>query len=270
MFRDTKFAIQQDSESYYVRTDIPLNAASESRPTLTCLHGLFGGISNFDGITERLEHEFPVFIPEIPFCYAREKNIVSISEMSDWMIERLDEHNIENTVLIGNSLGGHIALDLAIRYPNRITSLILTGSSGLHEHLHGASMPKRFDREYTRSIANKTFINYEVTESELDQIQRVFEDRALLMNMLRVARSARKYDLRDRISEIHKPVQLIWGKDDIITPPSVGEEFKTKLPAAELHIIEQCGHSPMLEQPEKFTNLLRIFLNTITAKQKVV
>jgi pimeloyl-ACP methyl ester carboxylesterase len=180
--------------------------------------------------------------------------------MSDWVIARMDVHGLRETIVVGNSLGGHIALDLAIRYPNRISSLVLTGSSGLHEHLHGASMPKRFDREYTRSIANKTFTNYAITESELDQIQSVFEDRNRLMNMLRVARSARKYDLRHRISEITQPVQLIWGMDDIITPPSVGEEFLVRLPQAELHLIEHCGHSPMLEQAEKFATLLKTFL----------
>ena len=70
-----------------------------------------------------------------------------------------------------------------------------------------------------------------------------------------------RQNLRDEIPNMKLPVCLVWGKQDNITPAFVGEEFRKLLPNAELHLIDQCGHAPMMEQPEQFNKILESFLS---------
>ena len=66
--------------------------------------------------------------------------------------------------------------------------------------------------------------------------------------------------------EKHILYNLIWGKNDIVTPPFVAEEFKKLIPNSELHFIDKCGHAPMMEVPETFNLILEKFLNTLSKK----
>jgi len=65
------------------------------------------------------------------------------------------------------------------------------------------------------------------------------------------------------------PTLLIWGQDDIITPPEVAEEFKDRMPQARLHFIDECGHAPMIEHPDQFDALTLEFLEEIAEEAPV-
>ncbi len=83
------------------------------------------------------------------------------------------------------------------------------------------------------------------------------------IRVLATARSAIKQNLGAELHKIKQPSLLIWGKNDTITPPFVGEEFHKLLPNSQLIFIDECGHAPMMEQPEEFNMHLQTFLNTL-------
>jgi pimeloyl-ACP methyl ester carboxylesterase len=67
--------------------------------------------------------------------------------------------------------------------------------------------------------------------------------------------------LGEELNQIKQPTLLVWGNNDIITPPFVGEEFKKLIPNSELHFIDKCGHAPMMEVPQEFNTILTNFLS---------
>jgi pimeloyl-ACP methyl ester carboxylesterase len=72
------------------------------------------------------------------------------------------------------------------------------------------------------------------------------------------------------LSEIKIPTLLIWGNNDIVTPPFVGKEFNKLIVGSELHFIDKCGHAPMMEVPDEFNKILMKFLLKLKEPAKVV
>jgi len=142
----------------------------------------------------------------------------SIGEVGRFVVRFLDAIDIPRAVIGGNSLGGHVALEMALSHPERVSGLILPGSSGLFESLW-----------------------------------RLVTTPASAHRVLRFARAAKRHNVEDRLSCIEVPVLLVWGKDDRITSPEVAERFHALLPDSRLSFLANCGHAPMLEQPEGFS-----------------
>ena len=165
---------------------------------------------------------------------------------------------------MGNSLGGHIALIYALRNPEKIKGVVLTGSSGLFESAMGDSYPKRGDYEYIKKKAELTFYNPEFATKELvDELFDIVNDRNKVLRVLTTAKSAIRQNLAEEVSKITAPTLLVWGNNDTITPPFVGEEFHKLIPNSKLLFIDECGHAPMMEQPEEFNRYLNDFLQEI-------
>jgi len=162
---------------------------------------------------------------------------------------------------MGNSLGGHVALVHVLKKPKRIKSLILTGSSGLFEHGMGDSYPKRGDKEYIRNKTSLTFYDPALaTEDLVNEVFEITNNRLKVIKIISLAKSAIRNNLGQELNQIKLPTCLIWGNNDTITPPFVGEEFHKLIPNSELHFIDKCGHAPMMEVPEAFNEILGGFL----------
>jgi len=233
--------------------------------TLLCLHGMFGGLSNYDALINKLEN-CRVIVPSIPIHDLGPQ--LSIETLTQWLKGFIDELEIDQPILLGNSLGGHLALDYTIKYPDNVQALVLTGSSGLQEKDFGSSCPRRNDREYVRKQAAQTFYQDMVDETLLDDIMDVITDPAKLKNILTVARDTHEYDIERHLPEITQKVLLVWGKNDEITPPEAARKFYEKLPNADLRWIAECGHAPMMEHPETFALFLNEFLIELQNKRK--
>jgi pimeloyl-ACP methyl ester carboxylesterase len=158
-------------------------------------------------------------------------------------IERsLDRENIERAVIGGNSLGGHVALAMALRNPKRVVGLLLAGSSGLFERSFDRKVPRRPSREW------------------ISEIHGTLSDIGRTMKIIRMAKSAKQDNLREVLHRIRCPVLLAWGADDTITPPVVACEFKKYIPHAELEFINDCGHAPNIERPQELSGIMQRFL----------
>jgi pimeloyl-ACP methyl ester carboxylesterase len=164
-------------------------------------------------------------------------------------------------VILGNSLGGHIALMYTLKNGNMVSGLILTGSSGLFEDSMGGSYPKRGDYEYVRERVAYTFYDPEVATREL--VDEVFETTRSIpkcMRIVAIAKSAQRNNLASEIMAIKVPTLLVWGLNDTITPPMVAHEFGRLIPQSKLKFIDRCCHAPMMEHPEKFNEIVEGFL----------
>ena len=256
MFGETQFDVTQSDRYKF----IDRQANSKEGHSLVLLHGMFGGLSNFDPLLERLDNQ-NIFVPEIPI-YGFDKDDLTIPKLATWLNQVLTENGMDKSILLGNSMGGHIALQYALDYPNRTEALVLTGSSGLFENDLGSSRPKRYDRDYVKERASLTFYDDLVNDTIIDEILDVLQSPAKLGRLLRIARSTHQYNLEDELEMIEQPVLLVWGKNDIITPPQVAETFFEKLPNAVLRWIDRCGHAPMMEHPDQFVEYLNEFLES--------
>ena len=81
-------------------------------------------------------------------------------------------------------------------------------------------------------------------------------DRDKLVKILAIAKSAIRHNMAKDLPKMATPTCIIWGKNDIVTPPNVAEEFHSLLPNSELYWIDKCGHAPMMEYPERFNEIL--------------
>jgi pimeloyl-ACP methyl ester carboxylesterase len=227
---------------------------------LLLLHGLMGALSNWDGVIEHFKARYRVIIPVLPI-YDLPLLTTGVKTMAKYVHKFVLYKRLNNITLLGNSLGGHVALIYVLSHPSLVKSMVLTGSSGLYENAFGGSFPKRGSYEFIKEKVEYTFYNPETATKELvDDVYRIINDRHSVIRILAMAKSAIRHNMRKDLHKIHVPVSLIWGKNDKITPPEVAVEFHEWLPDSELHWIDHCGHAPMMEQPDEFNKLLEQFL----------
>ena len=227
---------------------------------LVLLHGLFGALSNFKDLVDHFKNTHRVIIPLLPL-YDLTLIETSVSGLSRYVAKFIEQQNLTNIHLLGNSLGGHIGLVYTLKHLNIVKSITLTGSSGLFENGMGETYPKRGDYNYVKTKTELTFYDPNVATKELvDEVFSIVNNRIKALKIIALARSAIRHNLGDELQEIKMPACLIWGKNDTITPPMVAEEFHKLLPNSELHWIDKCGHAPMMEVPVEFNEILSSFL----------
>jgi len=235
----------------------------KGRPIII-LHGLMGNLSNFDGVFDYFaEIGYHVLMPELPL-YTSPLLKTNVKHLAKFVKQFTKAKKLTDYVLLGNSLGGHIALYYSKHYPENVKGLALTGSSGLYENAMGGSYPKRGDYEYIKKKAQDVFYDPEVATKEVvDDVYDTLNDRSKLIRTLSIAKSAIRHNMAKDLPNMKMPVGLIWGKDDIVTPPDVAEEFHKLLPNSTLYWIDKCGHAPMMEHPKEFNALLEKWLKKV-------
>jgi pimeloyl-ACP methyl ester carboxylesterase len=237
---------------------------------LVLLHGLFGALSNFEHLIEYFRHHNKVIVPILPLF---ELDILhsTVGGLAKFVHRFLESRDYKNVHLLGNSLGGHVALVHVLKHPERIKSLTLTGSSGLFENGMGDSYPKRGDYEYIKNKTELTFYDPKTATKELvDEVYGIVNNRIKAIKIISLAKSAIRNNLGEELNQIKQPTLLIWGNNDNITPPFVAREFNKLIPNSELQFIDKCGHAPMMEVPDEFNIILHKFLKKLNEPATVV
>ena len=229
---------------------------------LILLHGLMGGVDNFGSMVNVVaDAGFKVLAPDLKLFKVPLLK-TSIKYLSGYINDFMRHKNLEKAVLVGNSLGGHIALVFSKKYPKKVKGMVLTGSSGLYEKAMGDSFPRRGDYEYIKVKTEEVFYDPKTATKKLvDKVFDIANKRASVIRLLAFAKSAIRHNMAEDIPHFTMPVCLIWGKQDKVTPPYVAEEFHSLFPNSELFWIDKCGHSPMWEHPDKFGQITIDWLN---------
>jgi pimeloyl-ACP methyl ester carboxylesterase len=232
-----------------------------SGQTILLLHGLFGALSNWEGVFNRFSDRYRIVIPMLPI-YEMPIREVGLDGLLDYFQKFVTYKQLDNFILMGNSLGGHLALIYTLQYQSKVKKLVLTGSSGLFENSMGGSFPRRGSYEYIKERVEYTF--YDPKTATEDYISEIFETTKSIPKAMRIvamAKSAQRHNMASEIPKIQVPTLLIWGLNDTITPPHVGHEFNKLMMNSTLRFIDKCCHAPMMEQPEQFNDILEEFLS---------
>ncbi len=253
-----------DPMSYEIRQHDKFKFIEEGEgEPLLLLHGLFGALSNFKDLVEHFRKSYKVVVPLLPL-FDLDIFHTSVGGLEKHVQKFIETRGYTNIHLLGNSLGGHVALVHILKHPEKIKSLILTGSSGLFENGMGDSYPKRGDYEYIKKKTQVTFYDPDTATKELvDEVFEITNNRIKVIKIIALAKSAIRNNLGEELNQIKQPTCLIWGNNDTITPPFVGREFNRLIPNSELHFVDQCGHAPMMEVPDEFNRILEGFLTKL-------
>ena len=249
------YEIKQDGKFKFIEE-------GEGEPLLL-LHGLFGALSNFQFLIEHFRKTNKVIVPLLPLL---ELDLLhtSVGGLQKFVHRFIEHRNYQHINLLGNSLGGHVALVHILKNPERIKSITLTGSSGLFENGMGDTYPKRGDKDYIRKKTQLTFYDPNMATEELvNEVFEITNNRMKVIKIIALAKSAIRNNLGEELNQIKQPCCLIWGNNDTITPPFVAKEFHRLIPTSELHFVDKCGHAPMMEVPEEFNRLLGAFLSKL-------
>ena len=225
------------------------------------LHGLMGGLSNFDNVAQFFpEKGYKVIIPELPL-FELPLLTTNVNSFAKYLKDFIAHKKLDKVILLGNSLGGHIGLLYTKQYPENVKALVITGSSGLYESAMGESYPKRGDRNYIKTKTENVFYDPAIATKELvDEVFETVNDRVKLIRTLAIAKSAIRHNMGKDLPKMNTPTCIIWGENDSVTPPEVGEEFHEKLPDSDLFWVKKCGHAAMMEHPDTFNEILIAWL----------
>lgn len=243
--------IQENIETYYDE--------GKGQPIIL-LHGLFGNLSNWENVAKTFSKDYRVIIPRLPLFDISLKES-SLNRLVSFLENFVKKRSLQNVILMGNSLGGHVALLYTLKNQKNVDKIILAGSSGLFENSLGGSFPRMKDYDYVDEKVRYTFYNKEVVTKELvDEVYETVQSRVKTLSLIGLARAAQRENLSEVLYQIKAPTLLIWGLQDEITPPETALEFHELIPHSEIKLLDKCGHVPMMEQPELFNQYVREFL----------
>lgn len=230
------------------------------------LHGLVGLNDHWEGAAKLIQHKSRCVMLEMPLLRLSGPQC-SIESVSEMIAEFLAERIGTPAVLVGNSFGGHVAMRMALSSDaSRIKGLVLTGASGLYERSILANVEIRPSRNWLAKRIGELFYDQKnVWPSDIDRAYAELSRRGGARAMVKLSRSARSDHLGDRLVKIKTPTLLIWGKQDVVTPPETAREFHEKIGGSKLVWLDRCGHAPMMEYPEAFAEHMGVFLDGLAA-----
>ncbi|MBX3315991.1 MAG: alpha/beta hydrolase [Phycisphaeraceae bacterium] len=247
----------------------PVEAKVEQTGTgrrVVFLHGLVGLNDHWEDVVRSIRHRAACEMLEIPLLSLRGEDC-TIHAVTEMTIRYLSS-NPEPSILVGNSFGGHVALRVAIERPDLVAGLVLAGASGLLERTMVREIQIRPSREWLGEKIGELFHDRsKMREADLDRAHQELSVRGGARAMVRLSRTARRNHLGPKISQISCPTLLIWGRQDIVTPPEAAEEFHAKIPDTRLVWLEQCGHAPMIECPGEFATAMNGFLDEFDRRE---
>lgn len=256
-------------------------------PALVLLHGLGASLETWSLNIEPLGETFRVFAPDVLYFgkSAKPQHAPSHAEFTAFVTAFMDTLNLPRATLVGNSMGGAIAAQIAITAPERVERLILADPAGFGRELvwwlrlrtwidlrPRGKLPPRARRFALRQLFyNPDRVPPALIEAmeALNAEPGLFESyhRVLRVGVnLRGLRDTMLREVRDQAHRIHAPTLLLWGKQDRVVPLRQLAVAQREIPHAQTHVFDECGHAPQIEHAAAFNALVREFILTTTAE----
>ena len=225
---------------------------------VTFLHGLVGLNDHWESVVARISSTCRCTLLELPLLDLRGDDC-SVDGAVDLTARFLETHG--PSVLVGNSFGGHVAARIAIERHDLVKGLVLTGASGMIEKTLMSDVQIRPSLEWLERKIGELF--FDKSKMNPMDITRAFEElshRDHARAMVRLSRTARKDHLGATAGNIVCPTLLVWGREDVVTPPEACEQFHAKIPGSSVVWLDRCGHAPMIEHPDLFSDAMLRFV----------
>jgi len=244
---------------------VSVKRAGQGAPLLF-LHG-GGGAPRWLPFMGRLAERFDVIVPEHP-GFGRSETpdwLDTIDDLAFFYLDFIGELGLERAHVVGNSMGGWIAAELAVRSTHDLASLTLIAPAGIY--VKGVPMADIFLMSYEQLTRNlfadpafaEIILAMPVTEDEQDQRLK----NALAVAKLGWAPRLHNPHLAKWLHRIDVPTLICWGDGDRLVPPAYGPVFRNLIPGSRLEIFERCGHLPHVECGEQFVRTLIGFVEGV-------
>jgi pimeloyl-ACP methyl ester carboxylesterase len=255
-----------------------------SGPDVLLLHGLGGTRASFFETAAELSSHYRVHAPDLPGFGASCKPTLGAYNprwFAQIMLGLMDELGIGSAHLVGNSMGGRVAIEIGLEAPQRVRALGLLSPAvawikrGLHPIVRllrpeFGLLPHGFSRSVVASQFWSIFYNRDVLDPAVgdlmvDEFRRIYQSAGARYAFLASARNIYleapfgRGGFYPRLAKLEPPSLFVWGSHDRLVPPSFGRHVRRWLPAAEQTTIERCGHVPQVECPEQTNRLLLEF-----------
>jgi pimeloyl-ACP methyl ester carboxylesterase len=269
----------------------PVNVCDAGEgPPLLFVHGHSGNWANWLGQVPAFMGSRRVIAPDLPgFGHSPMPSWrISIENYGRFLVRLLDALEVSDPVpVVGNSMGGFVAAELAVKDPGRIEGLVLVTAAGLSTKYVGFS-EELLRRGWFRAFARAVNAYAGIPEARLETLVRRPRLRRLVLSQV-VADTDRlspemaaemlrgsgrpaapyatdaivDYDFRDDVPKVACPTLIVWGEKDRVVGIEAAEEYRRALPHAQLVMMKDTGHVPMIERPEEFNRLLEEFLESL-------
>lgn len=249
---------------------------------ILCLHGMGGSTFSWRHFIAPFSRNNKLILVDFKGCGKSPKprdTRYSIHDHANSIYQIIIEEDLTNLTLVGNSLGGAVALILAIRLaketPGRLAKLILIASGGdkkfLPSHLKlirgffGTPIMHLSPSKFAARMVLR-YCYHDKTKTTREQVEAYSEALAHAGGrhaLLQTARQCIPEDVDEIAAEVNKitvPTLLLWGRQDAVMPLAVGELLHAAIPNSTLEVIEECGHIPQEEKPEETIALISKFL----------
>jgi pimeloyl-ACP methyl ester carboxylesterase len=247
-------------------------------PVLLLLHGLGGNWQNWQANMAGLALRHRVIMPDLPGFggSAPYPGAVTMARYADTIVELLDVLGIESCIFVGNSMGGLLSIEAAVRHPDRVTAILLACSGGIPlttlRH-RMALIPGSLalnailgPRPIRRAALKNRLVRHAIAARIVHQPKRIQPVHLLealdgvgARGFGKALRAGLRYDARHRASHLRCPTLIVWGRHDRLLPIWMGQQLHDHIGHSDFVVWEDTGHCPMIEHPERFNELLEAF-----------
>jgi len=272
----------QEPSSYIGVDGMDVHFRDEGDPTdsipIVLIHGTGSSLHTFDKWTEELKKDYRVVRMDLP-AYGLTgpfpHRTYTIDQYVTFLNHFLEQKGIEQCIMGGNSLGGQIAWNYTVAYPEKVTKLVLIDAAGypfeaesipvafklatipVIKNLFTFITPKSIARSSVESVyADKSKVTEDLADRYFELTLRSGNRQAFVD---RISQAARSSDF-DKIKAIEQPTLILWGDQDLLIPVENALRFQQDLPNDTLVILENAGHVPMEEVPQRSIEPVLSFL----------
>ena len=256
-------------ESFADGLSVRIDERGSGRPILV-LHG--GGPQTVSGLAEALSTRAHVLVPTHPGFAGepRPEWFDGIDDLALTYLDLLERLDLRDVMVIGSSVGGWIASELAVRDTTRLSSIVLVDAIGIQVEGHPIAdvFPLTPDELLALSFHNPAAFRIDPTTLSPEQVA-VTAANFQALKVYDQGQGMGDPKLRRRLARVRIPALVVWGESDGVADPDYGRAYAQSLPNARFELIPEAGHLPQIEQPERLLTLVWEFANSITATPPV-